>query len=528
LRHGDKEGADRRQSTGEKVKKIVECIPNFSEGRRADVVEVLASALVSPKGVALLDKEMDAAHNRCVITVAGTPESVSAGVIKAVGKAAELIDLRGHQGEHPRIGAADVIPFVPIAGVTMQECVALSERVGAEIAERFGIPVYLYEQSARMPQRQDLAYIRKGEFEGLREEISTNPDRKPDFGASSIHPSAGATVVGARFPLIAYNVYLRTSDVQVAQAVARAVRNSSGGLRYVKALGFEIKERNQVQVSMNLTNYESTPVFRAFEMVRREAERFGVAVASSEVVGLVPQAALDACSGYYLRLEGFSAGQILENRLAEALPAASGIEDFISSVSAPTPVPGGGSVSAIAGSLAAALGEMVAGLTEGKKKYEAVWQRAAQLHGRLSAAAAELQDLAREDAESYQAVIQAFGLPKETEAQQARRTEEIERATRRATEVPLRTARAAALTLELLESLHEIGNPNARSDLAVGAQLAHAAVKGAQYNVLINVPGLKDTVFAENCRSESSDLAVRSLSILQRIDVLITGGAPGL
>ena len=509
------------------MRQIVECIPNFSEGRRADVVDALAGALVAPGGVALLDREMDAAHNRCVITVAGIPESVADGVLRAVGKAAELIDLRHHQGEHPRIGATDVVPFVPIAGMTIEECVALSERVAAEISNRFGIPVYLYEQSARVAARQDLAYIRKGEFEILREEISTNPDRRPDFGAAAIHPSAGATVVGARFPLIAYNVYLQTSDLKVAQAAARAVRNSSGGLKYVKALGFEIKERNQVQVSMNLTNYEGTPVFRAFEMVRREAERFGVAVASSEIVGLVPQSALNDCTEYYLRLEGFSSRQILENRLAEALPAKAGIEDFISSVSAPTPVPGGGSVSALAGSLAAALGEMVAGLTEGRKKFQTVHKQAAEIHGKLSAAAAELQELAREDARSYEAVIQAFGMPKETKEQQSGRAEAIESATRHATEVPLRTARAAARTLELLESILAIGNPNARSDAAVGAQLAHAALKGAQYNVLINLSGLKDTAFAESCRSEMSNLARRSASILQRIDAQMTADAPG-
>ncbi len=504
------------------MKQIVECIPNFSEGRRADVVDALAAAVVGQGGVALLDKEMDAAHNRCVITVAGDPEAVAGGIIRSVGKAAELIDLRQHKGEHPRIGAADVIPFVPIAGMTIEECVALSERVAAEISTRFGIPVYLYEQSARVAARQDLAFIRKGEFEILREEIETNPDRKPDFGAAVIHPSAGATVVGARFPLIAYNVYLQTSDLKVAQAVARAVRNSSGGLRYVKALGFEIRERNQVQVSMNLTNFEGTPVFRAFETVRREAERFGVAVASSEIVGLVPQSALNACTEYYLRLEGFSPRQILENRLAEALPAKAGIEEFVSAVSAPTPVPGGGSVSAIAGSLAAALGEMVAGLTEGKKKHKAVHQQVVELHVKLSDSAAEMMVLAKEDAQAYQAVIEAFGMPKETKDEQCSRAEAIERATRQATEVPLRTARAATRTLELLESMLAIGNPNAKSDAAVGAQLAHAAVKGAQYNVLINLSGLNDKDFAERSRAETLDLARNSASILQRIDARMT------
>ncbi|NWG14195.1 MAG: glutamate formimidoyltransferase [Acidobacteria bacterium] len=500
------------------MKKIVECIPNFSEGRRREVVDALAEALTSAPGVALLDSEMDAAHNRCVITVAGAPEALADCVVRAVGKAAELIDLRNHRGEHPRIGAADVIPLVPISGTTMDECIALSERIGAEIASRYGIPVYLYEQSARVPSRQDLAYIRKGEFETLREEIATVPERKPDFGPLAVHPSAGATVVGARFPLIAYNVYLHTSDLKVAQAVARAVRNSSGGLRYVKALGFEIKERGQVQVSMNLTNFEATPIFRVFEMVKREAERYGVAVASSEIVGLVPQKALDDCADYYLRLEGFSTRQVLENRLAEALPPSSGVEEFVSAVAAPTPTPGGGSVAALAGWLASALGEMVAGLTEAREKFAAEHREAAALRRKLAAAGRDLRQLVAEDAAAYQAVVSAFGLPKETEDQKARRSAAIQEATRVATETPLRTARTAASVLETLETLMAIGNPNARSDAAVGAQLAYAAVKGAQYNVLVNLPGLKDAAFVQNCRNEVSDLARRCQQILNRID----------
>ncbi len=505
------------------MKKIVECIPNFSEGRHKEVVDALAATLTSAPGVALLDTEMDAAHNRCVITVAGDPETLAHGVVRAVGKAAELIDLRNHKGEHPRIGATDVIPFVPISGTTMDECIELSERVGAEIAARYGIPVYLYEQSARIPERRDLAYIRKGEFETLKEEIATVPERRPDFGPPEVHASAGATAVGARFPLIAYNVYLDTSDLKVAHAVARAVRNSGGGLRYVKALGFEIKERHQVQVSMNLTNFEATPIFRAFDMVRSEAERYGVAIASSEIVGLVPQKALDACADYYLRLEGFSARQVLENRLAEMLPRGTGIDEFVFSVAAPTAVPGGGSVAALAGWLASALGEMVAGLTEGKKKFTAVRQEAAALHQRLAAASSDLRKLVDEDAAAYLAVVSAIGLAKETEEQKAARSEAIQKATRNATETPLRTARTAASILDLLATLLAIGNPNARSDAAVGAQLAYAAVKGAQYNVMANLSGLKDDGFARACRDEVSELAHKSQQIVNRIDVLMTG-----
>ena len=503
------------------MKRIVECIPNFSEGRRKEVVDALAAALTVVPGAALLDSEMDAAHNRCVITIAGQPEAVAAGVVEAVGKAAELIDLRAHRGEHPRIGATDVIPFVPISGVTMQECVALSEEVGAKIAERYRIPVYLYEQSARIKARQDLAYVRKGEFETLSHEIRTVPERRPDYGPLEIHPSAGATAVGARFPLIAYNVYLQTPDLRIAQSVARAVRNSSGGLRYVKALGLEIKERNQVQVSMNLTNFRATPIFRAFEMVRREAARYGVAVASSEIIGLVPQEALDACADYLLQLEGFSARQVLENRLAETLAPGPDMDEFISSVADPAPVPGGGSVSALAGALASALGEMVAGLTRGRKKFESVHREVSELHDNLAAAGKELRKLVEEDAAAYQAVVAAFGLDQGTEEQKTERANAIQRATCAATETPLRTARAAASVLGSLETLIRIGNPNAKSDAAVGAQLAYAAVKGAQYNVLINLPGLNDRAFAGSCRDEVVGLAQNSQEIISRIDDLM-------
>jgi glutamate formiminotransferase / formiminotetrahydrofolate cyclodeaminase len=504
------------------VKKIVECIPNFSEGRRSEVVEALAGALAVP-GVALLDSEMDAAHNRCVITVAGEPAAVNAGVLAAVRVATEMIDLRQHTGEHPRMGATDVIPFVPIAGVTIDDCIALSVEVASQIAQLHGIPVYLYERSARVPERQDLAYVRKGQFEGIRDEIRTNPARKPDFGPCEVHPSAGAVAVGARFPLIAYNVYLNTRDVEVAQAIAKAVRFSSGGLRYVKAMGFEIKERGQVQVSMNLTNYEGSPVFRAFEMVRREAERYGVTVASSEIVGLVPQKALDTTAEYYLRLERFGSGQVLENRLAEKITSEQPGEAFVASVASPEPVPGGGSVAAHAGALAAALGEMMSGLTEGRKKYEAVQDEVKALRAALHVSRTRLLELVREDAEAYRTVVAAMRLPKESDSQKAARAEAIEAATRRATETPLRTAREAAAALESLETLVRIGNVNARSDAATGAQMAFAALKGAQYNVLINTPGLKDADFADACRREALALVEKSAGLLKRVDEAMAG-----
>ncbi len=503
------------------MNKIVECVPNFSEGRRKEVVDQLAAALTGSPGVALLDCEMDAAHNRCVISIAGEPGAVAASLIDAVGKAAELIDLNQHRGEHPRMGATDVVPFIPISGMSMEECVELSVQVARTIAERYGIPVYLYEQSARVPARQDLAYIRKGEFEGIREEIGTNPDRRPDFGPTEVHPTAGATALGARFPLVAYNVYLHTPDLKIAQAIARAVRFSGGGLRYVKALGFEIKERGQVQVSMNLTNYEGTPIFRAFDMVVREAERHAVFAASSEIVGLVPRKALEACADHYLRLEGFSQEQILENRLESAIKQEQSMSEFMEAVAAPEAVPGGGSVAALAGALAAALGEMVSGLTQGRKKHDAVESRVRETHAKLAAARLKLRQLIQEDSSAYQGVVQAMKLPKETDAQKSERMNAMERALRSATEVPLRTARSALDVLESLQDLVRIGNPNARSDAATGAQLAAAALKGAQYNVLINVDSLKDKPFAEACRREAGDLALRARTLLEDIDSLM-------
>lgn len=504
------------------MERIVECVPNFSEGRNRDVVDAIAAAFTSTPGVALLDTEMDAAHNRCVISAAGDPDGVVRGIIKAVGKAVELIDLRTHKGEHPRMGAADVIPFIPISGVTMQECVELSVRVGQIIAERYGIPVYLYDQSARIPARQDLAYVRRGQFERIREEIRTNPDRRPDFGPCEVHPSAGASAVGARFPLIAYNIYLRTNDVRIASAIARAIRFSSGGLRYVKALGFQIKERNQAQVSMNLTNYEATPIFRVFDLVCREAERYGVSVASSEIIGLIPQKALDATAEYHLRLENFGRNQVLENRLADVLGNKSGMDEFIASVAGSDPIlPAGGSVAALAGSLGAALGEMMSGVTEGKEKFASVEGEVRRIHAELTELRKTLRRLVDEDSDAFRSLMEAARLPRQDDQQRAAREEAIEHGTRAATETPIRTARSACRALELLRILAEIGNPSARCDVAAGAQMAGASLKAAQYNVLANIPGLKDREFAGTCRTEVMELVRRGQSILRQIDELM-------
>jgi glutamate formiminotransferase len=297
------------------MRKIVECIPNFSEGRRTEVIDEIVAAIKSVPGAVLLDRESDADHNRSVVTFVAPPDRVVDGAIAAAKKAAELIDLNNHKGEHPRMGATDVIPFVPISGVTMDDCVQLARQCGERMWRELSIPVYLYEKAATRPERENLAAVRKGQFEGIRDEIVTKEARRPDFGEARVHPTAGITAVGARPPLIAYNVNLGTSDIEIANKIARAVRHLSGGLRFVKALGFELKDRGIVQVSMNMVNYEGTPLFRAFEMIKREAERYGVPVLGSEIVGLVPQGALNAVADFYLQLENFSEDQILEHRL---------------------------------------------------------------------------------------------------------------------------------------------------------------------------------------------------------------------
>ncbi|UCE74153.1 MAG: glutamate formimidoyltransferase [Methanomassiliicoccales archaeon] len=297
--------------------KIVECVPNFSEGRRTEVIEAIANAIKGVEGTRLLDYEYDKDHNRSVMTFVGEPESVKSAAFAACAKAAELIDLNAHSGEHPRIGATDVIPFIPISNCTMEECVELARELGNQIAEELKIPVYLYENAAVKPERRNLANIRKGQYEGLKEAVLKDPERKPDYGPASLHPTAGATVVGARMPLVAYNINLNTNDLDIAKSIAKAIRHSTGGLRYVKALGLEIKERGIVQVSMNLTNYQKTSVFRVFEMVKSEAERYGVEILGSEVVGLIPMNALVDSAEFYLRIENFDKSQVLENRLWE-------------------------------------------------------------------------------------------------------------------------------------------------------------------------------------------------------------------
>src|SRR5579864_7409612 len=349
------------------MKRLIECVPNFSEGRDAAKVNAIVAAMSAVPGVYVLDREMDADHNRCVITLAGEPEAVAEAALQGVGKAMQLIDLTAHSGAHPRIGATDVLPFIPIEGVSIEDCVALARRVGEEIWNRYRIPVYFYEAAAQRPERVNLENIRRGQFEGLRDEMRRDHNRLPDIGEPKLHPTAGATVVGARKFLIAYNVNLNTADIGIANKIAKAIRFSSGGLRYVKSMGVELKARNLAQVSINLTDFEQTPMHRVYEMVKREAARYGAMPVGSEIVGLIPKKAIEMATDYFLQVENFSPAQVFENKLEAALsgaaiePAkdgalASAARPFLDAVAAPSATPGGGSVSALAAALSGALG----------------------------------------------------------------------------------------------------------------------------------------------------------------------------
>jgi glutamate formiminotransferase len=480
---------------------LVESVPNFSNGRDKTVVDAIVDAMKVP-GVYLLDREMDSDHNRSVITLLGDRETIAEAVIRGVGKAAELIDLNHHQGAHPRIGATDVVPFIPIESVTIEDCVAIARQVGEEIWKRYQIPIYLYEAAATTPERQNLEDIRRGQFEGLRQDVVVNPARKPDFGEPRLHATAGATVVGARKALIAYNVFLNTTDVEIAKKIAKAIRFSSGGLRYVKAAGFAV--RGLAQVSMNLTDFEQTPIARAFEFVKREAARYGVLPMSSEIVGLIPKKALEQAAEWFLQVENFDSSMILENRLAAVISGKmavggirAGAEPFIEQLAAPTATPGGGSAAAAAAAMAAALGSMVAGMSRGKKAYVQYEQQLSRIIARLATLREELKAGIDADAESYQQVIAAHKLARAGSDGDA----QVDVATQKATEVPLETALKAREVAELVESLRPITNPNMASDLTVAAALAEAAITGALANVEINLGSLKDATFVANVRS---------------------------
>jgi glutamate formiminotransferase/formiminotetrahydrofolate cyclodeaminase len=464
------------------------------------VITAITDAIAGAPGVAMLDVSSDPSHNRTVVTFVAPVENVVEAAYRGVAKAAALIDLTKHSGEHPRIGATDVCPFIPLEGVTMHECIALAKELGARVGD-LGIPVFLYENAASRPDRVNLADIRRGEFEKAREEIGTHPDRVPDFGPNTIHPTAGATVIGARAFLVAYNVYLGpASNLAVAKDVAKKVRASGGGLPNVKGLGLEVD--GQAQVSMNLTDTNVTPIWKAYDAVKQEAEARGVTPTWSEIVGLVPERALFETAAHHIGLRGFSNAMILENKVRDAL-AGDSLSGFVAAVASSAPVPGGGSVAAQVGALGAALAQMVAGLTIGKKKYAAVDAEMKEIAARASAVGARLSALVRIDSDAYTLVSTAYKLPKGTAEEAAARDAAIQSALMKAAEIPLETARACAAVAALAATCADQGNTNAASDAGVAALMAEAACKGAAYNVRINVASMADKALGASLAAEA-------------------------
>lgn len=492
---------------------LVECIANYSEARRPEVVDAIAEAITSVPGVRFLDRHSDLDHNRTVLTFVGPPGGVEEAAFRSIAKAKELIDLDQHKGEHPRIGATDVVPFVPISGVSMQECVEIARRLGSRVGNELDIPVYLYEEAASRPERQNLENIRRGQYEALKEEMGVKPERDPDFGPKRVGP-AGATVIGARHPLIAYNVYLTTDDVSVAKKIAKAVRHSSGGMRYVKGLGLLVEGR--AQVSMNLTNFRETPVARVVELIRREAERYGVSIHHSELVGLIPEEALVDAAVWYLQMDQFELDQILERKLyTQEQPNGEQVrvespESFLNDLAAGTAAPGGGAAAAYTGAEAAALAAMVARVTIGKKKYapvemqmQAVIERADRLRGTLYACA-------ERDSAAFNEVMDAFKLPKNTPEEQEIRKQAVEDATLKAIWVPMDVARGSVEAMELALEAAQKGNVTAISDAVTGAALARAALAGAGYNVRINANSISDKSSVEPYLNELVSLENRA------------------
>lgn len=498
------------------MQKIVECVPNFSNGRDPEVYGRIVDAIRSVAGVQVLDVSADPDHNRTVVTYVGPPDDVVEAGVRGIAAAKELIDLDHHEGEHPRIGATDVFPFVPVRGVTMDDCVMLARQLGKRVGEELGIAVYLYASAATRPDRESLSAIRKGQYEKWKEEVSTNPDRKPDFGPAEPRPW-GATVIGARPFLIAYNLYLNSSDVSVAESIARAIRYTSGGLRFVQARGFLVD--GQAQVSMNLTNFERTPIHRVQETVRREAERHGLTVTRAELVGLIPQKALLESAKWYLQLDGLEDDQVLELRLTTP-PAEEKPEEtlstiarpFVDSVAAPTSTPGGGSVAALVGALAAALAQMVAGLTVGRKKYLDVSDQAAGILDEADSIRRELTAAIEEDSASFEGILAVF---RNKELGEEEKAIALEAATVHAGEVPLRVARLSRDASKLAKTIATIGNVNAATDAAVGTIMARAAVHGAGLNVKINSVNLKNRELADRWAAEVVSLIAEAEELAQ-------------
>ena len=535
--------------------KIVECVPNFSEGRDKDKIASIVREIEATSGVKLLDVDPGESTNRTVVTFIGEPEAVKEAAFRAVRKAAEVIDMRHHKGAHSRIGATDVCPIVPVSGVNMEDCVRLAGDLGGRIADELGIPVYLYEEAARKPERRNLAAIRAGEYEGLAEKLK-DPAWKPDFGEPVFNPKAGATVIGAREFLIAYNINLNTRDRKLAHEIAlnlresgRAKRDKDGNIvrdaqgnsiklpgkfKEIKSVGWYVEDYGIAQISINFTNYRVTPIHMVFDETIRQAEALGLRVTGSELVGLIPKEALLLSGRHYLEKQGktggypdeeiirlavlslglndvapFDPGQkIIENRFRETGKTLVGLDvrGFVNEVSMDSPAPGGGSVAALCAALSAALSSMVANLTFGKKGYEEAAADMARVAVRAQILKGELLQAVDLDTRAFNRVMEAYRLPKGTEEQNKERDKAVEDASKEATLVPLEVLRASVELMGLAETVARKGNRNSVSDAGVAGLSARAAGEGAYYNVRINLPNIKDEDFKTHTLDQAETL----------------------
>ncbi|MFH1018814.1 MAG: glutamate formimidoyltransferase [Pseudomonadota bacterium] len=545
---------------------LVECVPNFSEGRDRAKIDKIVAAMAAVPGVAVLDVDPGADTNRTVVTAVGAPEPMLQAAFEGIREASELIDMRTHRGAHPRMGATDVCPFVPISGTTQAECVELARRLGKRVGDELGIPVYLYEEAATAPHRRNLSDIRAGEYEGFAAKMHEAP-WIPDFGPKDFQPKPGATVIGVRPFLIAYNVNLNTRDVKLANEIAAEIRETGrprkdehgkilkdpdgqavrqpGRLKATKAVGWYIDTYNRAQISINLTDFHTTPPHVAFEACREEAEKLGVLVTGSELVGLIPLDALLMAGRFYLQKQRRSWGipelllvetaiqslglrdlgpfnakeKVIEYRLEGRMGrlVSMPVHEFVDECSTETPTPGGGSVAALAGSIAAALASMVANLTQGKKKFASVHDEMVDVAVRGQGLKAELLSAVDRDTDAFNRVMDAFRMPKGTPEQESARAAAIEGATKGAAEVPLYVMEKVLPILELARITAEKGNPASRSDAGVAASMARAASEGAYLNVKINTAGLKDRAAAERLNKKADEFLEKTRSAAEKV-----------
>ena len=536
------------------MSKLVECVPNFSEGRDRAKIDAITAVIEEVEGIDLLDVDPGKDTNRTVVTFIGPPESVVEAAFHAIAKAAELIDMSGHTGAHARMGATDVCPFVPVSGVTMEDCVELAKRLGKRVGEELSIPVYLYEEAATRPKRQNLADVRSGEYEGLPSKLK-DPEWKPDFGPSKFNRQAGATVIGAREFLIAYNINLNTRDRKIAREIAFTIREKGrlkrdgegkvvrdkegtalrvpGLFKDIKSVGWYMEDFGRAQISINFTNYKVTPPHLVFDECCRLAEKLGVRVTGSELVGLIPLEAMLQAGIHYLTKQGSTTGvpeselvhiavlslglddlypfdraeKIIEYRVRKKQPLVSmGVGEFVEVLSTDTPAPGGGSVAALCGAMASALASMVAALTHGKKDYEDVFGEMEDVGVKAQALKdAFLADVDRDTA-AFNRVMDAMRLPKKTDADKAVRDQALEEATQEATRVPLEVLRRTRDAARLARCVVEKGNKNSISDGGVGALAARTAAEGAYLNVRINLSSIQDDAFRKETLKEADAL----------------------